>query len=145
MSDKVCDKIVVAVDGSEPSLGGVRMAIRLARAAALRIELVTVEPPVLLPPVVYERAIELVEEAQRDHAARVLKDASRVVEAAGLTCETTQLTGAPAEAIADYANTPDTWGVLIGARGHNALSRVLLGTVVDRLVHICVKPVLVVR
>jgi nucleotide-binding universal stress UspA family protein len=35
--------------------------------------------------------------------------------------------------------------VVIGARGHNPLARVMLGSVADRLVHVCTKPVLVVR
>ncbi len=37
------------------------------------------------------------------------------------------------------------WGVVVGAKGHNMASRVLLGSVADRLTHICSKPVTVVR
>jgi nucleotide-binding universal stress UspA family protein len=55
------------------------------------------------------------------------------------------LTGSPAEAIADLALEEHVWGVAIGAKGHGALGRVLLGSTADRLVHICHKPVLVVR
>ena len=46
----------------------------------------------------------------------------------------------------EYVKNDDRfWGIVIGAKGHNALSRVMLGSVSDRLVHICAKPVLVIR
>ena len=35
--------------------------------------------------------------------------------------------------------------VVVGCRGRNAVARMFLGAVADRLVHVCKKPVLVVR
>lgn len=138
-------RIVVAVDGSEASLKGVQVAIDLARSARTLISLVTVEPPIFLPPTVYPDAIARLEEAQKAHARDVLHRASRLVTDAGLMCDTVQLTGSPAEAIADYVKGEGIWGVVVGAVGHNALARVMLGSVADRLVHLCTRPVLVVR
>ncbi|MEW6435159.1 MAG: universal stress protein [Myxococcota bacterium] len=137
--------ILVAVDGSEPSLKGVRTAVELAKAMGLGLELVYVLKPILLPPTAYAEAIQRVEEGNRLLAEDALKAAVKVVTDLGSTCETTMLHGAPAEAIADLADEPRVWGVVIGAKGHNAVSRVMLGSVADRLVHVCKKPVLVVR
>jgi nucleotide-binding universal stress UspA family protein len=137
--------ILVAVDGSEHALKGVRAAVELAKAMNLRVELVYVLRPVLLPPTVYAEAIQKVEEGNRLVASDALKAAAQVVKDMGATCETTLLHGAPAEAIADLADADHVWGVVIGAKGHNPVSRVLLGSVADRLVHVCRKPVLVVR
>jgi hypothetical protein len=58
---------------------------------------------------------------------------------------TASLVGAPAEAIADHSRGEEVWAVVVGAKGHSAVGRVLLGSVADRLVHICNRPVLVVR
>ena len=35
--------------------------------------------------------------------------------------------------------------VVIGSRGRNSFARVFLGSIADRLVHICTRPVLVVE
>lgn len=137
--------ILVAVDGSEHALKGVRTAVELAKAMNLGVELVYVLKPILLPPTVYAEAIQKVEEGNQLLAGDALKAASQVVKDLGATCETTLLHGAPAEAIADLADAERVWGVVIGAKGHNPVSRVMLGSVADRLVHVCKKPVLIVR
>ena len=100
-------------------------------------------PPVLLPPSVYAETIRHIEDAEDTHAKDVLDAAAK---AAGIECIRVHLRGPAAEAISDYVRNDDRfWGVVIGAKGHNALSRVMLGSVTDRLVHICSKPVMVVR
>lgn len=137
--------ILVAFDGSEPSIKGVRAAVELARAMSAKLELVYVLPPILLPPSVYADTIHKIEEGNREAAQDVLKLGAKIVTDLGATCDTVMLHGAPAEAIADLAQAERVWGVVVGAKGHNALSRVMLGSVADRLVHICSKPVLVVR
>jgi nucleotide-binding universal stress UspA family protein len=137
--------VLVAIDGSEPSLKGVRMAVELARQAQAKLQLVTVVAPVLQPPSVYAETIQKIEDGNRATAHETLSRAARVVMELGSDCQQVVLQGAPAEAIADLASDPEVWGVVIGAKGHNALSRVMLGSVTDRLVHICSKPVLVVR
>jgi nucleotide-binding universal stress UspA family protein len=139
----VTKTIVVSVDGSEACLKGVRHAAELAKQLSAKLELAYVSPPVLLPPSVYAETIHRIEEAEDTHAKDVLDAASR---AAGIECVRVHLRGPPAEAISDYVKGDDRfWGVVIGAKGHNALSRVMLGSVTDRLVHICPKPVLVIR
>lgn len=137
--------ILVAIDGSEHSLKGARAAVELARALELEVELVYVLRPVLLPPEVYAEAIARVEEGNRVVAEEALAAGVKAVEAAGGRCEKVLAHGAPAEAIADLAEADRVWGVVVGAKGHGAFARVMLGSVADRLVHICTKPVLVVR
>ena len=137
--------ILVAVDGSPHSLKGVRLAAHLARALSAQLELVNVLPPILLSASVYAEAIAKVEEGNRQAATEVLEAAKKVAAEAGVAADTVMITGAPAEALADLAQAERVWGVVIGARGHGAVQRVLLGSITDRLVHICTKPVLVVR
>lgn len=137
--------ILVAVDGSAPSLKGVSTALELSRALGLRLELVYVIPPVLLPPSTYAETIKKLEEANAAMATDALEKGKALVKAAGAECDVISLHGAPAESLADLAQSERIWGVVIGAKGHNALSRVLLGSTADRLMHICSKPVLIVR
>ncbi|MDP3233487.1 MAG: universal stress protein [Myxococcales bacterium] len=137
--------LLVAVDGSEPSLKGVKTALELARGVGAQLELVYVIPPVLLPPSTYAETIKKLEEANSAMAKEALEKGKAIVVAGGAQCDLITMHGAPAESLADLAQAERVWGVVIGAKGHNALSRVLLGSTTDRLMHICAKPVLVVR
>lgn len=139
------DRILVAVDGSPHSLKGVARAAQLAKGLGLAVELANVLPPILLAPAIYADTIARLEQANTAAAQEVLDAARQTIAAAGVACETVTLTGAPAEALAERAEQTQAWAVVIGARGHGPLSRVLLGSVTDRLVHICTRPVLVVR
>jgi nucleotide-binding universal stress UspA family protein len=136
--------ILVAVDGSPHSLKGVQEASRIAKAIGARLELVYVLPPILLAEAAYADTIKKIDEGNRLEAERIFKDAKAVADPA-VSVDAVMLSGAPAEAIADAASAGRVWGVVIGAKGHSAVSRVLLGSVTDRLVHISTKPVLVVR
>jgi nucleotide-binding universal stress UspA family protein len=63
----------------------------------------------------------------------------------GAATASRNLLGAPAETIADLAMDEGFDLVVVGNKGRGAVSRVLLGSVADRLTHICKRPVLVVR
>ena len=56
-----------------------------------------------------------------------------------------ELEGPAAERIAEVAERDNYDLVVVGSRGRNAVARLFLGSVADRLVHICKKPVLVAR
>lgn len=138
--------ILVAVDGSAPSNRGIAEAAAIAKGLGYSLELVNVLPPVLLAPGVYAEAIAKVEEGNREAAQKTLAAAKQLALDAGVKADTVMLTGgSPAESIAELAQAERVWGIVIGAKGHSAVSRVLLGSVTDRLVHIAHKPVLVVR
>lgn len=137
--------ILVAVDGSPHSLKGAKEAARIAKALGAKLELAYVLPPILLAETVYADTIKKIDEANRAAAEDVFAKAREAIAGAGVESSTVMLNGAPAEALADLAQADRVWGVVIGAKGHSAVSRMLLGSVTDRLVHICTKPVLVVR
>lgn len=138
-------RVLVAVDGSDPSLKAVRMAAEIAQRFGAKLTLVHVVPRLLLPPDVYGLTIATVEREHRAYAEGVLAQAVAAVDAPGMEATTEVLFGSPAECIAEKASAPDVGLVVLGSRGHGAVARVFLGSVSDRLVHICSKPVLVVH
>jgi nucleotide-binding universal stress UspA family protein len=141
----VIQRVLVAVDGSDPSLKAVRMAAEIAQRFGAKLTLVHVVPRLLLPPDVYGLTIATVEREHRTYAEGVLERAVVAVNAPGMEASTEVLFGSPAECIAEKAAAPDVGMVVLGSRGHGAVARVFLGSVSDRLVHICTKPVLVVH
>jgi nucleotide-binding universal stress UspA family protein len=138
-------RILVAVDGSDPSLKAAAMGADIARKFGAKLTLLHVVPKLLLPPDVYGLTIAEVEKEHRAYADRLLEKAVAALASPGLDISTTVLYGSPAEAIAEEAAVSDIGMIVIGSRGHGAVARMFLGSVSDRLVHISTKPVLVVR
>lgn len=138
-------RILVPVDGSEPSLKAARMAADIALRFGSKLTFVHVVPKLVLPPDVYGLTIAEVEKEHRAFADRLLERAVASLEEPGLETTTQVLYGSPAEAIAEEAASSDVGMIVVGSRGHGAVARMFLGSVSDRLVHISTKPVLVVH
>jgi nucleotide-binding universal stress UspA family protein len=141
--DVVMKHILLAVDGSTAALHAGRCAVDLAKSTGGAVSLIHVTPPTVLAgdlplgPVSQLRAAELAS------GAAVLAEAAQSL---GLeTAERINLLGAPAEGIADTAEARPFDVVVVGNKGRGAVARMFLGSVADRLVHICKVPVLVVR
>jgi nucleotide-binding universal stress UspA family protein len=138
-------RILVAVDGSDPSLKAARMAADVAVRFGAKLTLVHVVPKLVLPPDVYGLTIAEVEKEHRAYADRLLEKAISTLQEPGLEITTTVLYGSPAEAIAEEGAASDVGLIVVGSRGHGAVARMFLGSTSDRLVHISPKPVLVVH
>jgi nucleotide-binding universal stress UspA family protein len=85
------------------------------------------------------------EESANQHAQHILDAAANRCEREGLKVERRMLAHKPAESIAKAAEESDVDMVVVGHRGRNAVARLLLGSVADRLVQICPKSTVVVR
>jgi len=134
-------KILVAIDGSEAAMHAVRTASSLARGLNGALTLAHVVPPTFVPPEVPFGVQPWTDEAIK--AGEMLLEAA--AKEAGMACERMNLTGSPAERLADLAETGAFDLVVVGSKGRGAVSRMLIGSVTDRLVHICKRPILVVR
>ena len=138
-------RILVAVDGSQPSVKAARMAADIALKFGATLVLVHVVPKLLLPPDVYGLTLAEVEREHRAYAEKILQGAIASLREPGLVTETIVLYGSPAEAIAEQAASPEVGLVVVGSRGQGAVARAFVGSVSDRLVHISPKPILVVH
>jgi nucleotide-binding universal stress UspA family protein len=138
-------RILVAIDGSDPSLKAARMAADIALRFGAQLTLVHVVPKLLLPPDVYGLTLAEVEKEHRAYAEKLLQKAVSFLAEPGVDTTSTILYGSPAESIAEEAAAPDVGMVVVGSRGHGSVARMFLGSVSDRIVHISPKPVLVVH
>ncbi len=136
-------KILVAVDGSPPSLHAATMALELSKATSAILTLTYSVPPVALPGEVPFTIVNDVLKADISRGKQLLDDMLKQLGSS--TAQTVLLEGSPAERISEMAETQDFDMVVVGSRGRNAVARLFIGSVADRLVHICRKPVLVVR
>ncbi len=143
-------KIVVAVDGSEPSLRAVQAAISLAETARAPLHAVTVvqTPLPVLPPGNFAPSASISPDLHRDmrtEAGRVLERVAAMARRRGVPAETRVLEGHVPTEIARYAERGGFDLVVVGSRGLSGISRWLLGSVSTALVQRAGKSVLVVR
>ncbi len=138
-------KILVAVDGSEPSSRALKQAAELAKPFGATLVCCHVTQPVFVPPEPFGFNTVQVEQANREWGEKLLNDAVTGLKAQGIDAEPRLLLGAPADMLAQEADTADIDLVAVGSRGFGAVGRMLLGSVSSRLVHICRKPVVVVH
>jgi nucleotide-binding universal stress UspA family protein len=139
-------KILVAMDGSESALKAMRTAANLFQGAGARLTLAYVmSKPLAYPADFPGWGLEAFEEEERKWAKQMLSDAARQASDFKVAVDTVVLGGSPSEAIADEASLQGYDMVAVGSRGRGAVTRVLLGSVADRLAHICKTPVLVVH
>jgi nucleotide-binding universal stress UspA family protein len=143
MDTQPMKKILAAVDGSSASIDAARFALQIAAPTKADVVLIYVSPPLIMPGDVPIAPLVDMTEAQLGRGAAVLKEVASALQRPDLV--TKNMLGAPAEVIADIAAEEGFDLVVVGNKGRNAVSRMLLGSVADRVVHICKKPVLVVR
>ena len=135
-------KILAAFDGSEASMHAVRKAFELGDALGAEVTLAHVVPHVFVPAEVPYDAAGLDEEAV--HAGEVLLNRA-AADLGRPNIPRVCLKGGAPEALADFAEAGQFDLVVVGSKGRGAVARVLIGSVTDRLVHICKRPLLVVR
>ncbi len=81
----------------------------------------------------------------REQGMAALASARAKLDAAGLAYSYHVSVGTPAEAILQYAQEQHVDQIVMGARGQNALSHVLLGSVANKLAHLAPMPLLLVK
>lgn len=136
--------IIVAVDGSEPSMHAVKLAGDLAQAMQAEVHLVYAIPPVVMPMEVNGYAVGEMMERHYAYGETLLAETKQKLPKQ-LTVTTEVCNGTPAEQITEIAKEKDAAMVVIGNTGRGAAGRLLMGSTADRVVHLCPRPVLVVR
>lgn len=141
------NNILVGVDGSGKSVEAARYAMGLAEQTGAKLTfLFVIEPPQIIPFGPMEGFVTTGPAKSQEE----LKRAEAVVESLAkerpaLNIATRVEVGSPADVIVDTASKSGVDLIVVGARGQNAASRFLLGSVSDRVLHHAHCPTLVVR
>jgi nucleotide-binding universal stress UspA family protein len=138
------DAIVVGTDGSPGAEAAVRRVIELVPGEGVTVHLVCAYPG--------RSALERIGMTARQDptdlrgvAADVLaRDERRFIEA-GFAVQKHAREGDPAHVIIDVADEQSADLIVVGARGHSGLRRVMLGSVTGKLAHHAPKSLLIVQ
>jgi nucleotide-binding universal stress UspA family protein len=137
-------KILVAVDGSKPSLKAVQLLIDHADWYRSRpeVELVTIHLPV---PTVRHLNKTQVEKYYAEEGEAMLAPAKKKLDAAGVAYEARVLVGPVAETLVKHAKDKRCDVIYIGTRGMTAMGAALLGSTATKVLNISETPVLLVK
>jgi nucleotide-binding universal stress UspA family protein len=138
-------RILVAVDGSGPSLRAAQLAAALARQSGAALTLIHVIDPALMrrPPAARSADAAEVERALRAEAEAQLERCRRLCEGAGVPVSLRIEVELPARAIAAAAGDADL--VVVGSRGLGAASGNAVGSLSQRLLAETRTPLLAVH
>lgn len=141
-------KLLVAIDGSEGSLGALRTAIAdraaLADPAGCELHLVNVQHPVT-GTVSSFVARKNVDDYHRDAGMGELAPALEVAKAAGVAVQHHVIVGEYGEALVRFAQQIGCDRIVMGSRGLSGVSSVVMGSVCRSVLEHAEVPVLVVR
>jgi nucleotide-binding universal stress UspA family protein len=137
-------KILVAVDGSKPSLKAVQLLIDHCDwyREAPEVELVAVHLPV--PKVGHLNKAQL-ERYYQEEGEGMLKAAKKKLDAAGIAHQARVLVGPVAETLVKHARDKRCELIYIGTRGMSELGKALVGSTATKVLHISDVPVLLVK
>ena len=137
-------RILIAVDGSKPSLKAVQLLIDHCDWYRSRpqVELIAVHLPV---PAVGRLPKAQLERYYVEEGAKMLAPAKRKLDAAGIQYQPHVLVGPVAEAIVKHAKDKRCDLIYIGTRGMSELGKALMGSTATKVLHISDVPVLLVK
>ena len=137
-------RILVAVDGSKPSLKAVQLLIDHADWYNSRpeVDLIAVHLPV--PKVGHTNKAQL-ERYYAEEGAAMLAAAKKKLDAAGIRYNAQVLVGPVAETIVRHAKARRCDLIYIGTRGMSEIGKALLGSTATKVLHIADTPVLLVK
>ncbi len=135
-------RILIATDGSAGAWAAVEEGVALAAETGAEVVFVTVrhDAPLLGDPT-YQRHLT----NQLEHAREALDRAEAEADRLGVPHGSEIMEGDPVHAVADVAGHRDVDLVVVGSRGHGALTSALIGSVSRELLTQSPVPVMVVR
>lgn len=136
-------KVLLATDGSDTAMAATKAVRQLAEHNPIDVTVVTVS----YDPGHYQFQPWVPEwtEQENSRTAQILADAKRLLEPCCQAVSTVHESGAAVPAILDVANKMKADLIVIGARGHSVIARLLLGSVSDSVASEAGCSVLVVR
>ena len=140
------NRILIATDGSPSALQAVELGLELAAEQEAEAVFVHVAPGTeVLPVSGFAMGPVYVPHEVTDHDMEPLHEAVQLADEMGLRAGSRLLVGEPVKKIVEYADSIDADLIVVGSRGHGAISSALLGSVSRGILHAARRPVLIVR
>lgn len=137
----VWKKILVATDGSPCSQAAVERTIHFAKVNDSKIDVVSV---VDVPDELYGEAPDLTEVFER-MANDYVDSAIQSIKDAGLAATPHVISGATYNIVPDLARSLGSQIIIVGSHGRTGMSRLLMGSVAEKIIGFAACPVLVAR
>lgn len=150
-------KILVAVDGSEPSNKALKYAAEFSAKWGAELKILAVVPKVILPvfpnegmgtmPSTIYSEMDRYQGRARAAYEKVLEDAVRAVKEAHPEIRVDGIfkEGRPSSTIVETADREDVDLIVVGSRGLGGIMGWVLGSTSRKVVDSCTKPILVVK
>ena len=140
-------KLLVACDGSKPSLRAVRYAIDLLGQLSKggRITLISVHDDIALGHVSRFVGKEAIQDYLREISETDLAAARKALDKAGTRHDMIIRTGHVADEIANTATRGKFDMIVLGSKGRSAIRDLLIGSIAKRVSEIATVPVLLVK
>jgi nucleotide-binding universal stress UspA family protein len=139
-------KILLPVDGSEPSLRAARhVVVMLAGCGEHEIHLLNVQPPVDAPEIRSHMTASEIEAMQQTRGGDALEAVRKVLNDAGQTYTPAVMLGPVAETIAKAATDLGCDKIVMGTRGLGSLGNALMGSVTTHVLQLTQLPVTLVK
>jgi nucleotide-binding universal stress UspA family protein len=138
------ERILIAADGSPSAAHAVTVGVGLAAAQGAAVTFLHVVAPAFARPGRLAAATLLHPRPYREDEL-ALGAAEDVAREAGVEADVVIVSGAAADEIVSYADTIDADLIVVGSRGHNAVTTVLIGSVSRGVLREARRPVLVAR
>ena len=141
-------KILVAIDGSEPSIKALKHAIHLATILKSQIHIISVVDELKLPfaaqhglwaKVSHEELFRTMLEKMNNEITRIMEDLPN------LTIDADLIEGKPAKKIVEFAEKEKFDIIVIGAKGYGMIEGLVVGSVSNSVVNTATIPVLIVK
>jgi nucleotide-binding universal stress UspA family protein len=146
------ESVIVGMDGSEDSFQALRFLLALPLARQTKLRLLSVVEPIHYPTSApgalrghLVRMLKEIESERRGQLENVLEKAAAELEGSITRVTRSTPTGNPADLIVAAAAAHNADLVVVGARGLGGMSRLLLGSVSERVLQYARCPVLIVK
>jgi nucleotide-binding universal stress UspA family protein len=151
------EKILVPLDGSEPSNHALDHAVSIATKYGATLKLLAVVPQMVLPvfpdegfgtaPVTAAKDMVRYQEKMKELYVGVLSEAKEKLKAEhpDVKVETTLREGRPSATIVEIAEDDGVDLIVMGSRGVGGITGWILGSTSRRVVDSCTKPILIVK
>ncbi|MCC9599410.1 universal stress protein [Stieleria sp. JC731] len=128
------NNIVLAVDGSAPSLDAVKFFAHLPHRESLFVSVATVvQRPYIHSSYAVGELLEKAFERDKEFADEKYRDVEAIFDGANVQLDHVAKEGPIGETIVDIAKQRQADLVVVGAKGHSGISRLLLGSVSDHV------------